>query len=78
MRHIARLADQIRVECGEASAAHAEPLFALLLGEDHRRRMLGLLEPVTPEGATVHARSALALIRLIDADPDQTGEMGRA
>ena len=62
MRHIARLADHIRAEHGHAAAAHAEPLYALLLGEDYRRRLLGLREPVTAAEATVHARSALALI----------------
>ena len=64
MRHIARLADLIRAERGPAAAAHAEPLYSLLLGEDYRRRLLGLLEPVTAAGAADHARSALALLSL--------------
>lgn len=69
MRHIARLADHIRAEHGQAAAAHAEQLYALLLGEDYRRRLLGLLEPVTAAEAAVHARSALAVIQLTTASP---------
>ncbi|MBC7443523.1 MAG: TetR/AcrR family transcriptional regulator [Ramlibacter sp.] len=69
MWHIARLADHIRSEHSPAAAAHAEPLYALLLGEDYRRRLLGLLGPVTAAEATVQAQSALALIHLTDVDP---------
>ena len=41
-RHIARLAEHIRAERGSASEPLAEPLFSLLLGEKHRRRLLGI------------------------------------
>lgn len=71
MRHILRLADQLRVEHNEIAATRAEPLYALLLGEDYRRRLLGLLDPVTAAEATVHAQSALALIRLTTRAADE-------
>lgn len=64
MRHIQRLARQLQAEQSPAAATRAEPLYALLLGEDYRRRLLGLLGPVTAAEAQIHARSALALIRL--------------
>ena len=44
----------------------AEALFALLLGEDHRRRLLGLRPAPTPAAARDHARAALALLQLVD------------
>ncbi|TFC88710.1 TetR/AcrR family transcriptional regulator [Cryobacterium sp. TMT3-29-2] len=74
MRHVARLADHLRAEHGEAAAAHAESLYALLLGEDYRRRLLGLLGPVTEAEATVQARSALALIQLAEATAPQADD----
>lgn len=63
-RHIARLAEHIRAEWGPAYEELAEPLFALLLGERHRRRLLGLTPPPTPEQAAAHARWALATLGL--------------
>ena len=63
-RHIARLAEHIRVERGPASEALAEPLFSLLLGEKHRRRLLGIDPAPTPAQAAAHADAALALIGL--------------
>ena len=67
MRHVARLAEHIELEHGEAAAGRAEALYSLLLGEDYRRRLLGLLEPITAEAAATHARSAVALLWLTDA-----------
>ena len=63
-RHIARLAEHIRAERGPASEMLAEPLFSLLLGEKHRRRLLGLDPAPTPAEATGHARAALAQLGL--------------
>ena len=55
-RHIARLAEHIRAERGPASEPLAEPLFSLLLGEKHRRRLLGIDPAPTPPQAAAHAR----------------------
>jgi TetR/AcrR family transcriptional repressor of mexJK operon len=63
-RHIARLAEHIRAECGAASEPLAEPLFSLLLGEKHRRRLLGIDPPPTHAQAAAHADAALALLGL--------------
>jgi AcrR family transcriptional regulator len=63
-RHIARLAEHIRAERGPASEPLAEPLFSLLLGEQHRRRLLGIDPPPTPAQAAAHADAALALLGL--------------
>ncbi len=67
MQHIGRLADRLRAEHGQTVATRAESLYALLLGEDYRRRLLGLLGPVTAAGATIHAQSALALVCLTNS-----------
>ncbi|KFF59109.1 hypothetical protein JF66_13715 [Cryobacterium sp. MLB-32] len=64
MRHIARLAEHIASEHGAHAVARAEPLYSLLLGEDYRRRLLGLLGPITASEAANHARAALAVIDL--------------
>lgn len=40
----------------------AEQLYTLLLGEPHRRRLLGLTPAPTPESARAHARACLALV----------------
>ncbi|GAA1578136.1 TetR/AcrR family transcriptional regulator [Leucobacter aridicollis] len=40
----------------------AEALFGLLLGEPHRRRLLGLAGAPTPEMSRIHAERALALL----------------
>lgn len=64
VRHIARLAEHIRRECGADRAALAEPLFSLLLGEQHRRRLLGLTPAPSPEDAATRARACLALLGL--------------
>jgi TetR/AcrR family transcriptional regulator, mexJK operon transcriptional repressor len=64
VRHIARLAQHIRVERDPASEPLAEPLFSLLLGERHRRRLLGIDPPPTPAQAAAHADAALALLGL--------------
>jgi TetR/AcrR family transcriptional repressor of mexJK operon len=63
-RHIARLAEHIRAERGPASEPLAEPLFSLLLGEKHRRRLLGIDPAPTPAEAARHARAALAQLGL--------------
>jgi TetR/AcrR family transcriptional regulator, mexJK operon transcriptional repressor len=63
-RHIARLAEHIRAERGPAGEPLAEPLFSLLLGEQHRRRLLGIDPPPTPAQAAAHANAALAQLGL--------------
>lgn len=63
-RHIARLAEHIRAERGEQHEGLAEPLFSLLLGERHRRRLLGLTPAPTPAQAAEHAAWALAVLGL--------------
>lgn len=63
-RHIARLAGHIRAERGPASEPLAEPLFSLLLGEKHRRRLLGIDPAPTPAQAAAHAGTALAMLGL--------------
>jgi len=63
-RHIARLAEHIRAERGVASEPLAEPLFSLLLGEKHRRRLLGIDPAPTPAQAAAHADAALAQLGL--------------
>jgi TetR/AcrR family transcriptional repressor of mexJK operon len=63
-RHIARLAEHIRAERGAASEPLAEPLFSLLLGEKHRRRLLGIDPAPTPAEAARHARAALGQLGL--------------
>jgi TetR/AcrR family transcriptional regulator, mexJK operon transcriptional repressor len=63
-RHITRLSEHIRAERGPAREPLAEPLFSLLLGERHRRRLLGLDSPPTPEQAAAHASASLALLGL--------------
>lgn len=62
LRHIARLADLIQAEWGPGASSSAEALFSLLLGEDYRRRLLGLIGPATTEEATQQALTALARI----------------
>jgi TetR/AcrR family transcriptional regulator, mexJK operon transcriptional repressor len=63
-RHIARLSEHIRAERGPVREPLAEPLFSLLLGERHRRRLLGLDLPPTPEQAAAHANASLVLLGL--------------
>ncbi|WP_328997158.1 TetR/AcrR family transcriptional regulator [Kribbella sp. NBC_00709] len=46
------------------NSAAAEQLFAVLLGEPHRRRLLGLDGPPTPAEAEAHAKAALSSLRL--------------
>ena len=65
-RHIARLAEHIRAERGARYEPLAEPLFSLLLGERHRRRLLGLTPPPAPGQAAQHASWALAVLGLAD------------
>ena len=63
-RHIARLAGHLRAEHGPDSEELAEPLFSLLLGEKHRRRLLGIDPAPSPAQADAHAAAALALLGL--------------
>jgi AcrR family transcriptional regulator len=63
-RHVARLAEHIRAERGPEREPLAEPLFSLLLGEKHRRRLLGIDPAPTPAQAAAHADAALALLGL--------------
>ncbi|MGH3244640.1 MAG: TetR/AcrR family transcriptional regulator [Trebonia sp.] len=63
-RHIARLAGHLRAERGPVSEPLADPLFSLLLGERHRRRLLGIDPAPTPAQAAAHANAALALLGL--------------
>jgi TetR/AcrR family transcriptional regulator, mexJK operon transcriptional repressor len=63
-RHIARLAGHLRAERGLGTAPLAEPLFSLLLGEKHRRRLLGIDPAPTLPQAAAHADAALALLGL--------------
>jgi AcrR family transcriptional regulator len=65
-RHMARLADHIRAERGPEYEYLAEPLFSLLLGEKHRRRLLGIDPAPTEERATEHARWAIQTLGLGD------------
>jgi TetR/AcrR family transcriptional regulator, mexJK operon transcriptional repressor len=63
-RHISRLAGHIRAERDPARELLAEPLFSLLLGEKHRRRLLGIDPAPTPAQAAAHAGVALAQLGL--------------
>jgi AcrR family transcriptional regulator len=63
-RHVARLGEHIRAERGNARAALAEPLFSLLLGERHRRRLLGMAAAPSLAQAAAHADAALAWLGL--------------
>jgi TetR/AcrR family transcriptional regulator, mexJK operon transcriptional repressor len=63
-RHISRLAEHIRAERGSAYEMLAEPLFSLLLGERHRRRLLGLDPPPTAAQALDHACTCLIQLAL--------------
>lgn len=63
-RHVARLAEHIRAERGARYETLAEPLFSLLLGERHRRRLLGLTPAPTAEQAAQHACWALTVLGL--------------
>jgi AcrR family transcriptional regulator len=69
-RHIARLAEHLRAERGPAAEPLAEPLFSLLLGEGHRRRLLGIDPPPTGAQAAAHADAALTLLGLARAPAD--------
>src|SRR6201996_3262251 len=63
-RHIARLAEHIRAERGPARDPLAAPLFSLLLGERHRRRLLGIDPAPTAGQAAAHAYTALTQLGL--------------
>jgi AcrR family transcriptional regulator len=63
-RHITRLAEHIQAERGNALGALAEPLFSLLLGERHRRRLLGMASAPSLAQAATHADAALAWLGL--------------
>jgi TetR/AcrR family transcriptional repressor of mexJK operon len=63
-RHIARLAEHLRAERGPGAELLAEPLFSLLLGERHRRRLLGIDPAPSPAQAAAHADAALSSLGL--------------
>jgi len=63
-RHIARLADHLAQEHGSRAAELAPSLFSLLLGEEHRKRLLGLAQPITEYEAMEHAFAALDTLGL--------------
>ena len=63
-RHISRLGEHIRAERGPEFEPLAEPLFSLLLGERHRRRLLGLDPAPTAGQAAGHANAAIAFLGL--------------
>ncbi len=63
-RHIARLATHIRAERHPEHASLAEPLFSLLLGERHRRRLLGIDPAPTTAQAARHAGQSLSCLGL--------------
>jgi len=65
-RHIARLRDHIVAECGDGAASLAQSLFSLLLGEEHRRRLLGLQSEITEADAADHAAAAIAALGLAE------------
>jgi AcrR family transcriptional regulator len=72
-RHIARLTEHITLEHpqidADVAANRAVTLFSLLLGEAHRRRLLGLTRPPTREQATQAARSAIDAAGLASSGP---------
>ncbi|HEU0257313.1 MAG TPA: TetR/AcrR family transcriptional regulator [Microbacteriaceae bacterium] len=68
IRHIARLADHLAAERGSETAGLAPALFSLLLGEEHRKRLLGLAPPMTEFEAWEHAAAALAALSLERAE----------
>ncbi|BBA96421.1 putative TetR family transcriptional regulator [Actinacidiphila reveromycinica] len=63
--YVAALADRLTPPDPET----AEALFALLLGEPHRRRLLGLAPAPTRQAAAAHARSAVG--RLVRPVPPE-------
>jgi len=62
--HIERIAAHIEAERGAELATRASDLFTLLVGEDHRKRLLGLLPAVTQSQARAHALACLATMGL--------------
>lgn len=50
--------------------AEAEALFGLLLGEPHRRRLLGLTPAPTKKGAREYAERVISSLRLSESSPD--------
>jgi TetR/AcrR family transcriptional regulator, mexJK operon transcriptional repressor len=65
-RHIARLGEHIRAEHDAARVPLSEPLFSLLLGERHRRRLLAIDAAPTPSEAASHARHSLVSLGFLD------------
>jgi AcrR family transcriptional regulator len=75
-RHIARLGEHISAEHGAARVPLAEPLFSLLLGERHRRRLLAIDPAPTPTQAALHARQSLTYLGFIDAPRPLRSHLG--
>lgn len=61
-RAIGFLADRLRDEFGDEAAALSEPLYTLLLGEEHRRRLLGLAAAPDRAEARRHANRAIDIV----------------
>lgn len=57
----------LRSRLPEAHSSRAEALFALLLGEPHRQRLLGLRPAPDTAAAAAHARTALRALGLGDS-----------
>jgi AcrR family transcriptional regulator len=62
-----RYIDALGELLGASAAPRAEQLFALLLGERHRRRLLGLDPAPSRAEAAAHAEASLASLGLRDA-----------
>lgn len=56
---------QIRVRLSAEQASLADPLFSLLLGEAHRKRLLGLAAAPSAKAAATHAHEALRALGLL-------------
>ncbi|UCR88748.1 TetR/AcrR family transcriptional regulator [Mycetocola spongiae] len=70
-RYRALLAERLIATAGSGIAreALAEALFSLLLGEAHRRRLLGILGPITDSEVARHADAALRVLGLGEGRP---------
>lgn len=63
-RYIAAIDARLPQDDSDADRGRAEALFALLLGERHRQRLLGLRPAPDPAASAAHARSALDRARI--------------
>ncbi|WP_348789309.1 TetR/AcrR family transcriptional regulator [Leifsonia sp. NPDC080035] len=60
----------LRSRLPDGEADRAEALFALLLGEPHRQRLLGLRPAPDAPAAAAHARAALSALGLPATEPE--------